>query len=207
MLLSVSSKHCAVVTFTVTVPVAVFPQLFLIVYLKLSVPTKPDFGVYVTVPLPLFEAVPLDGWVTAVTVSGGEPPSLSPVTTSITTGWFSVVLAVWLMAVGAVQAVAQNSLPKMVYVPAGVVLSGILSGVSAMTPPSTRLRARNLVSCWPTAGLPMALRGTMMLIVPSELKPLAGSAGVPAFKLGLVAFAPVATVKNTCPAALVFIRT
>src|SRR5712691_8925827 len=45
-----------------------------------------------------------------------------------------------------------------------------------------------------------------MLIVPSALKPLAGSAGVPAFKLGFVLFAPVATVKNTCPAALVCIR-
>src|SRR5713226_8906469 len=47
----------------------------------------------------------------------------------------------------------------------------------------------------------------MMLIVPSALKPLAGSAGAPAFKMGFVSFVPLATVKKTCPAALVFIRT
>src|SRR5467141_867549 len=193
MLLSVSSKHCAVVTFTVTVPVAVFPQLFLIVYLKLSVPTKPDFGVYVTVPLPLFEAVPLLPWVTAVTVSGGEPPSLSPVTTSITTGWFSVVVAVWLMAVGAVQEAAQFSLPLILYWPAGVRLSGMLSGVKEAAPASTRMRTKKWLSVVPGSGLPIALRGMMMLIVPSALKPLAGSAGVPGLSVGFnaVALVPV----------------
>ncbi len=58
-------------------------------------------------------------------------------------------------------------------------LSGMLSGVIAITTPSTRMRTRNFVSIWPTAGLPMPLLGTMMVMVPSALKPLAGSAGVP----------------------------
>lgn len=52
----------------------------------------------------------------------------------------------------------------------------------------------------------MALRATMILIVPSALKLLDGSAGTPAFKAELVLFGPVATVKNTCPVALVCIR-
>ena len=65
-------------------------------------------------PLPLLVAVPLDGWVKAVTVSGGEPPSVSFATTLITTGWFSRVVAESGLAVGAVQAAAQFSLPLMV---------------------------------------------------------------------------------------------
>src|SRR4029077_6881367 len=96
----------------------------------------------------------------------------------------SVVVAVWLMAVGALQAAAQFSLPLMVYWPAGARLSGMLSGVKEAAPASTRMRTKKWLSVVPGAGLPITLRGMTMLIVPSALKPLAGSAGVPGLSVG-----------------------
>ncbi|PYU47997.1 MAG: hypothetical protein DMG53_07400 [Acidobacteria bacterium] len=95
------------------------------------------------------------------------------------------------LAVGAVQAAAQFSLPTMVYVPARDRLSGMLSGVNEAAPVSTRMRTRNWVSCCVGIGLPIAIRGTTMLIVPSALKPLAGSAAVPGLRGNADGFVPV----------------
>src|SRR2546422_2880011 len=91
----------------------------------------------------------------------------------------------------------------MLYVPERPRPSGILSGVRATAPPSTRMRTRNCVSCRPTAGLPMALRGMTMLIVPSALKPLAGSAGVPGLLGKGFGFVPVPTEKVIAPVGFV----
>src|SRR3989442_1733628 len=91
----------------------------------------------------------------------------------------------------------------MLYVPERPRSSGILSGVRATAPPSTRMRTRNCVSCRPTAGLPMALRGMTMLIVPSALKPLAGSAGVPGLLGKGFGFVPVPTEKVIAPVGFV----
>src|SRR2546422_2800760 len=87
----------------------------------------------------------------------------------------------------------------MLYVPERPRPSGILSGVTAITAPSTRMRTRNWVSCCPGVGLPMTLRGMTMLIVPSALKPLAGSAGVPGLLGKGFGFVPVPTEKVIAP--------
>src|SRR5712692_2739195 len=75
----------------------------------------------------------------------------------------------------------------------------MLSGVTAITAPSTRMRTRNIVRFCPTNGFPMALRGMTMLIVPSALKPLTGSAGVPGLLGKGFGFVPVPYVNCTAP--------
>src|SRR5258705_4652749 len=67
----------------------------------------------------------------------------------------------------------QEALPTIVYSPEGVRLSGQLSGV--MTPAVTLIKKES--SCSPMPGLPTPLRGTTMVIVPSAVKLLSGSAG------------------------------
>src|SRR3989454_1380709 len=91
----------------------------------------------------------------------------------------------------------------MVYNPAGVALSGMLSGVIAAAPSSWRMRTKKWLSVVPGAGLPMALRGMTMLIVPSALKPLAASAGVPGLLGKGFGFMPVPTEKVIAPVGFV----
>src|SRR5436309_16124846 len=72
--------------------------------------------------------------------------------------------------------VEQFSLPYTVYGPGRARLSGMLSGVRATPPASTRTRTRNCVSPEPVGAL-IAVRERTILIVPSVLYELAGSAG------------------------------
>ena len=86
-------------TVMVTVPVSQLPKVSQMVYSKLSSPTKPSFGVYVTVsslislgvPPSLITTIPLSGVVTVKVPSEGMFESLSKI--SIITGVFSSVVA------------------------------------------------------------------------------------------------------------------
>src|SRR5258708_25160598 len=66
-----------------------------------------------------------------------------------------------------------EALPTIVYSPEGVKLSGQLSGVTA----TAVTLIRKALSGSPMPGFPTPLRGTTMVIVPSALKLLSGSAG------------------------------
>ena len=73
--------------------------------------------------------------------------------------------------------VEQFSLPFTVYAPVRARLSGMLSGVSEPPVPFTLMRVRKADSLSP-AFSSNPERGTTILIVPSTVYPLAGSAAV-----------------------------
>src|ERR1700682_3442491 len=65
------------------------------------------------------------------------------------------------------------------------------------------MRTKKWLRVVPGNGLPMALRGMTIVIVPSALKPLAGSAGVPGLLGKGFGFVPVPTEKVIAPVGFV----